>query len=106
MSPQILVVDDEQQILKLFAMLLEKGGYRIIRAPSGQLARDAIRGNDAIDAVVLDLSMPEPDGFELLKELRQTRPEVPVIVVSGFMQGSLLKAAELMGASATVAKTD
>lgn len=58
------------------------------------------------DLVILDLSMPEPDGFEVLKELRQREPALPVLVVSGFLVGSMLRAAELFGAMATLQKSD
>lgn len=74
-------------------------------APSGEAAMDFLHASQ-IDVVVLDLNMPAPDGFELLKSLRKSAPDLRVVVVSGYLQGSLLKAAELLGAAATVAKTE
>jgi DNA-binding NarL/FixJ family response regulator len=62
--------------------------------------------HDPVDLLVLDLSMPEPDGFEMLKVLRATKPDLKILVISGFIQGILLRAAQLVGATATLNKTD
>ena len=56
------------------------------------------------DVIILDLNMPEMDGFELLKFARSEVPDLKIIVVSGFMQGVLLNAAKLFGAVATMDK--
>jgi CheY-like chemotaxis protein len=56
------------------------------------------------DVMILDLNMPEMDGFEVLKFARSELPDLKVIVVSGFMQGTMLKAAKLFGAVATLDK--
>jgi DNA-binding NarL/FixJ family response regulator len=50
--------------------------------------------------------MPQPDGFEILKALRSTRPGVKILVISGFVNGALLKASELVGATASLSKMD
>lgn len=102
---RILVIDDDPQVLALFGRILEKGGYEVLLAASGKDVMTLIQQNVA-DAVVLDLSTPEPDGFDLLKKLRTSVPGLPVLVVSGYLQGVLLKAAELLGATATLSKTD
>jgi DNA-binding NarL/FixJ family response regulator len=54
--------------------------------------------------MVLDLNMPKPDGFEILKMARAHAPNLKVVVISGFMQGPLLQAALLVGGAATLAK--
>ena len=59
-----------------------------------------------VDLLVLDLSMPKPDGFDLLKRLRLKRPGLRILVISGYMQGALLKASEFLGATASLSKTD
>ena len=105
MKPRVLIVDDDPQVLKLFARILDKGGYEVTSAPSGKDVMQTLQ-RSVFDVVVLDLSMPPPDGFELLKQLRSSMPGLRVLVTSGFIQGALLKAAELLGARATLAKTD
>jgi DNA-binding NarL/FixJ family response regulator len=59
---------------------------------------------DPIDLMVLDLSMPEPDGFEILKAVRSNRPELRILVISGWMGGALLKDAEFLGAKSSLDK--
>ena len=100
--PTILVVDDDLAVLKLFGRILEKGGYSVRVVSSVPVAIDVLREAN-IDLLVLDLSMPGPDGFDLLKELRTTAPSLGIVVVSGYLQGALLKAAELVGAVAAAA---
>ena len=58
----------------------------------------------AIDLVITDLVMPEQEGLETLRHLRQTRPELPVIAISGAFGGSFLKTARRFGAIATLPK--
>jgi DNA-binding NarL/FixJ family response regulator len=50
--------------------------------------------------------MPAPDGFDVLKQVRATQPGLRTLVISGFMGGALLAAAELLGATATLNKAD
>ena len=56
------------------------------------------------DVIILDLNMPEMDGFEVLTFARSEVPDLKIIVVSGFMQGTMLKAAKLFGAIDTLDK--
>lgn len=100
---RILLVDDEPEIIKLFSTLLERGGYSVVSTTSGEVALRTIE-RDPPDLVILDLSMPEPDGFEILKRIRGKQAGVRVLVVSGFLQGSLLLAAKYAGASAVLSK--
>jgi CheY-like chemotaxis protein len=105
MEPRVLVVDDDPQVLKLFSKILTKGGYVVRTETSSQRAITELDAQP-VDLVVLDLSMPEPDGFEVLKALRARRPGLRILVTSGFMGGALLDAAQLMGATATLDKTE
>ncbi len=58
----------------------------------------------APDLLILDLNMPAPDGFDLLKTLRKQFPYLRVMVISGYLKGALLEAASHLGAIATLAK--
>lgn len=100
---RILVVDDDPQILKLFDRLLEKRGYSVRLLSSGADVIRTLR-KDAFDLLVMDLSMPEPDGFELLKKIRKDMPGLRMLIVSGYLNGVLLQAASLLGAAATLEK--
>ena len=66
---------------------------------------EVLEQSGPVDLLVLDLSMPEPDGFEVLKTLRAKRPGWRSLVISGFLGGALLEASELLGATASLSKT-
>ena len=77
----ILVVDDEPHIVRFTAMNLEVEGFNVVTAGNGLAALDALNGGDTIDLVVLDVMMPELDGFETLRRIR-SESSVPVIFVT------------------------
>jgi DNA-binding NtrC family response regulator len=99
----VLVVDDDVRVLGVLSMALESAGYRVKSTVSGADALNLLR-NENFDAVVLDLSMPQPDGFEVLKEARSISADLKIVVISGVMRGPLLRAASLMGGAATLEK--
>jgi two-component system KDP operon response regulator KdpE len=79
-KPTVLVVDDEAQIRRLLRACLERNGYSVVEAATGDEGiNQAIRSRP--DAVLLDLRLPDMEGLEVLKRLREWS-EVPVLVVS------------------------
>jgi len=78
---KILVVDDEPNIRRLFRDELEDEGHTIDQAEDGQEALNALEKTD-YDLVLLDLRMPKVNGIEFLENARETRPNLPVIVVT------------------------
>jgi DNA-binding response OmpR family regulator len=103
MRHTILVVDDDRQIRSLCRLTLEESGYLVTEATNGKNALIAIDKTD-FALIVLDLSMPDMDGFEFLKTVRAKSPKLKILVISGFLGGTMLTAAKLFGASATLAK--
>jgi len=99
----ILVVDDNPDHRKALRIILESGGYSVVECESGKGALAAIE-EKTFDLVVLDLSMPDVDGFDVLRVVRSKHPELKVMVVSGFLQGSMNQAAKLLGAVVTLDK--
>ncbi len=79
-GPLILIVDDEQRIVRFIAMNLELEGFRTAQAFSGIEALRYVRG-ELPDLVLLDVMMPEMDGFETLRMLREIS-DVPVIMLT------------------------
>ena len=102
---RVLLVDDDPGILKLFARILGSAKYGVETVDSGEAALEFLQ-NNPVDLVILDLDMPPPDGFEVLRALRTDRPELKVLVISGYVDGSVLKASELFGAAASLSKRD
>jgi PAS domain S-box-containing protein len=84
----ILVVDDDAGVLELAREFLERSGFNVVTAEDGREALEILRRNagDKIDAVVLDLTMPDLDGQEAFREIHVLRPRLPVILASGFSE--------------------
>ena len=99
----ILIVDDQEEICELFAEILAAEGFETLTAPNGYAALETVR-NRPVDLVLCDLVMPEKEGLETIQQLRQTHPSMKVVAVSGAFGGSFLRAARLLGASATLPK--
>ena len=79
---KILVIDDDAQDRGLIGAVLEERGYQVMLAESGRTGL-AVCHRQQIDAVVLDLRMPEMDGRSVLQQLRTLHPSLPVVVFSG-----------------------
>ena len=82
MSGSICIVDDEPSILNTLSSILEDEGYQVTLAKSGVEALKVIR-TDPTDLMILDIWMPEMDGLETLKRLRQQFPNLMVVMMSG-----------------------
>jgi DNA-binding NtrC family response regulator len=83
----VLVVDDEPDVLEVASMSLDQLGFRVLTAPDGRAAMDVFRAHAReIDAVLLDLTMPHVSGEEVFEEMRRVRPDVPVVIASGYSE--------------------
>ncbi len=80
---QILIVDDNPNMSSLLAEMLEIFEFESKRAGNGQEALD-ILGNENFSLVITDLRMPEMSGSELLKNIKESHPDLPVVVISGY----------------------
>jgi PAS domain S-box-containing protein len=81
----ILLIDDEPAVRIVTSRLLNELGHRVMTAESGQRGLELFNEQpDAIDLVVLDLTMPETPGEQILEELRLVRGDVSVVITSGF----------------------
>jgi len=81
--PNIIVVDDTPANLQLLTGMLKERGYKVRPVPSGRLALQAAK-NDPPDLILLDIMMPEMDGYEVCKQLKtdEKLTEIPVIFIS------------------------
>ena len=79
----ILVVDDEQKMRDLLSMMLERKGFKVDKASNGRHALEILHKN-TYDVVISDIKMPEMDGRELIKTLRQEKILTPVIFITAF----------------------
>ena len=79
---RVLVVDDKENLLKLFARILDDG-YEVTTASDGTRAL-ALIGSDAFDVVITDIRMPGADGFEVLKAVKARSPSTEVVMMTGY----------------------
>ena len=80
MPSSVLIVDDDPVQRRLLDATLRRLGYETLQADSGEAALAMLRDGEAVDALVLDLSMPGLDGMGVLAALREGGIEVPAIV--------------------------
>jgi DNA-binding NtrC family response regulator len=100
---RILVVDDDPDIRGVIREFLMPEGYELRMAAS---AREAFRilEREAINLVLTDLVMPDDEGIAMIQEIRRRFPTVKTVAMSGARFGPFLRAAELLGANATLSK--
>ena len=102
---RILVVDDEQVLLKLMTDLLGDMGYEVICATDGQEAVEIAQTfKGKIDAIILDVFMPVMSGIEALPLLQKARPGIPTVFCSGHVPNDTLRAIIESGAAGFVQK--
>lgn len=95
---RILVVDDEDEILKLSRRILERAGYEVLVASEGREALGVfMRHRTEIGLVITDLAMPGMNGFTLIWALRRAKPDLRVMVATGQGTEANLRELELMG---------
>lgn len=100
----VLIIDDDDVVLNTLGQMMEKAGWKCLRAPTGEIGLDSFKINN-VDAVVLDISLPKMDGFSVLKQLKELKPNVPVIMLTclGYEKDQIEKALE-SGAAGYVSK--
>jgi CheY-like chemotaxis protein len=104
-KPQILVVDDEEMGSMLVKQLLTSAGYHVTTAQSGFECLDLFRRRPlSYQLVVLELTMPFMDGEETFQRLREIRPDVAVMICTGFIQNDRLERLMAAGLSGFLRK--
>jgi CheY-like chemotaxis protein len=83
-SLSILAVDDDPLVLMSTVAMLEEMGHRVLQATRGAEALEMLRRVRAIDLLVSDVMMPEMTGVELARRAGETRPDLPVLLVTGY----------------------
>jgi DNA-binding response OmpR family regulator len=81
MMVNILLVDDNENIRKLMEIYLKQEGYHVLQAENGEKALEVLSGTNA-DLVIADIMMPEMDGYELTRVLREVQFNMPILMVT------------------------
>ena len=92
-SETVLVVDDETFMLSLANAMLARHGYTVLTAANGQevLHMFEVWPDLKVDVAVLDVVMPQMDGFELADRIRQIRPRLPILYMSAYPEKAELR---------------
>jgi len=110
---KILIVDDDQNILRLYKEELEEEGYTVVTASNGQEAMDRFE-KEVPDLVTLDILLPDVDGIKLLRQMKEKRPRMPVIMSTAYdyrddfavwaSEAYIVKSADLTELKSTIKK--
>ena len=88
----VLVIDDEAIVRNVAAAALERAGYKVIVADDGDTGVELFRlASHEVSLVILDMTMPRMSGEEALTRLREIRPDIPVIVSSGYNEVEIIR---------------
>ncbi|MDQ3202047.1 MAG: response regulator, partial [Pseudomonadota bacterium] len=82
----VLVVDDDSLVLTSTSLLLEDLGHRVISAVSAAQALKVFDSDQPVDLVITDMAMPQMDGAQLAQEIRNLRPDLPIILATGYAE--------------------
>ncbi|HXP76542.1 MAG TPA: response regulator [Stellaceae bacterium] len=85
MSARILVVDDEEIVIRSCLRILEGNGYEVDVAHDGHDALGKVESN-TYDVMILDIMMPNLGGLEVLRRVKETHPDIDVIMITGLSQ--------------------
>ena len=96
-AANILVIDDDETICSLFRDTLEVlAGHTVTTASESSKGLELVKEQD-YDLVLLDLKMPEMDGAELFRQIKATKPELPVTIITGYPDSDLMMRALAYG---------
>ena len=100
---KILVVDDEGIVLDSCRRVLEEDGFDVLLVTSADKAISAIEDEEP-SVLLMDVKMPLRDGMDLMREVKERWPSIPIIVMSGYHTTETIEEANKMGASAFINK--
>jgi two-component system response regulator HydG len=102
-EPTILIVDDNEDLLQTFAMILKRRGFLVETAGNGTSAVDKFR-EQSFDVTLMDVVMPEMNGVEAFKKIKEMRPGAPVILMTAYSDEELIQSARDEGVRQIISK--
>lgn len=91
---KVLVVDDEEDYRQLMVFWLQSKGYNAVYASNGESAVQLVRSENP-DIIFMDLRMPVMDGPQTIAKIREFNQEVPIIIISAYLDDSKIKEATI-----------
>jgi DNA-binding response OmpR family regulator len=83
---KVLILDDEENIRGFVVITLERAGYSVLEAETGEQAFEQLRKNPDIKVALLDIMLPDTDGFEVCRKMRAADPQIGIIMISARTQ--------------------
>jgi len=100
---RVLLVDDEEDALDILSDIISRMGYEVHTAATGRLALEKA-GQAKPDLMLLDLQMPDMNGFEVLKAIREAGMDFPVVMLTARREEQAVEAARALGVSTYLTK--
>jgi DNA-binding response OmpR family regulator/anti-sigma regulatory factor (Ser/Thr protein kinase) len=102
---KVLIVDDEEMIVDILTQLLSQLGYQTVSMTDSSKALEAFRIHpDAYDLVISDMTMPKLTGIQLAQKMRKIRPDIPIIICSGYSEQISIEKSKKYGIQAFIMK--
>src|SRR5205823_3205917 len=95
-SGTVLLVEDEPMVRSVAERALTRQGYQVITAENGEEALEVIARGESIDLLISDVVMPAMDGPTMVREARKSRPELPILFMSGYAEEQLRKSIDIV----------
>jgi CheY-like chemotaxis protein len=103
LSPKIMIIDDEAAMCQILKQILESEGYEVKTSTEGLSALYEIK-QDSFNLVITDVTMPNLSGIEILAQVKQFKPKLPVIFITGSDVDAVLKDALQLGLDGFIEK--
>jgi len=102
---KVLLVDDEINLMEAMQKILTLEGYQVSTAASGRQALEITR-SEPFHIIFLDVNMPDLNGLDTYKELRKSRPDIPVVMITGYGRSlkPIIEEAQQLGVKACIDK--
>ncbi len=101
---RVLVIDDSAHVRQFLGDVLSDAGYEVDQAENGEQGLSLFNSSNH-DCILLDVLMPDLDGFEVLKKIRETEELLPVLIMTGEDPGWARRTCESYGATGFLSKT-
>lgn len=101
---RILLVDDEESVLRTVGMLFRSEGHEVVPVREGAKAEELLRSPEAYDLLLTDIRMEPVDGMQVIKIAHELRPTMPIVVISAYCSEKTVKQALSLGCSLYVKK--
>jgi CheY-like chemotaxis protein len=81
----ILIAEDDEFSFQFFNVILKERGFEVIRAKNGTEALQLFREHDEIRLILMDIQLPEIDGYEVTRRIREDDPDIPIIAQTAYI---------------------